>query len=177
MSAIAEDAVERKVGRLVIRTATQGDRAGYRHAADAPVLELRCQPTATGPVRSGTAVALAAVLAAGLLVFAIIVRSGPAIGAVSVAIGALGWLVLASRRGRAAAIVRIGADELCVIAPDRKLRAPIADVESVALGNDQDALRTVWARVKGEGRVLLLDGLTTDEADVALERIDAALRR
>lgn len=169
---------EETVGRLVVRAASRDGESDYRHPARVPVLELRCQPSRGGPIRSGVAVALASVLATALLAFAIIVRSWPAVGAVSVAVGALAWLVLASRGGRPATIVRLTDDELSVIAPGRGARVLLADVESVALGEDHDALRTLFARMRGAGRVLLLDGLTPEEADLALERLgDHVARR
>lgn len=168
----AAETQEHRVGRIVVRAAGAELPAG---SADAPVLELRCLPGATR-VRSWPAVVLSGVLTACLLAFAIVVRAWPAIGAVSVAIAALGWLVLASRSGQPGATVRVVGDELCVIAARRTLKVRTADVEAVALGEDRDALRTVWARVKGEGRVLLFEGLTAEEADAALRQISAALR-
>lgn len=178
MTAAAEvETHEHRVGRIVVVRAAPADvPAGDRRSADEPALEVRCLPEGEPRVRSKTAVALSAVLAAGLLAFAIIVRSWPAIGAVSVAIAALGWLVFVSRSAPLGGIVRVVGDELRVIAPGRSLKIRTADVEAVALGEDRDALRTVWARVKGEGRVLLFEGLTPEEAGAALEQLTAALR-
>lgn len=173
----AEEPEEQRIGRLVVRAASRDGASDYRHPARVPVLELRCEAGGRGPIRSGAAVALAAVLATVLLAFAVVVRSWPAVGAVSVAVGALGWLVLAGRSGRLAAIVRLTKDELRVIAPGRAARVPLSDVESVALGQDRDALRTLFARVKGAGRVLLLDGLTPEEAALALERLGELVAR
>jgi hypothetical protein len=83
---------------------------------------------------------------------------------------ALGLVVaLAYRRGRLARVaIRGGA--VAVSRPWRREQIPLERIEGLGVGLDAP-YSTVWVTVRERGRVLLLDGLTKDEADLVSRRL------
>ena len=113
----------------------------------------------------GSIAVLIGLLGLLLLLFAIRVRSGPAIGSVSMALIALSWLVWRARKPRRSGeeTLTVGSDQLTVSGPTREAAVDLADVTDIGTGSD-GSLRTVWARTETD-RVLLFDALTEEEAE------------
>lgn len=169
---------ETRVGTLILRHAPppEGD-APYRRRPDGPLEIERTRSEVPRP-RPGVISALVAVLGLGLLVFAAYVRSGPAIGAVSFALVALAWLVLRSRVAvDRVERIRLAGEQLHVESGDEPMTVAVSDVARVDLGLDTASLRTVWAAVAGRGRVMLLDGLTEEEANAMIDALRDRLDR
>lgn len=82
-------------------------------------------------------------------------------------------LLVALSRGPADASVRVDAGHLQVRAGARRARYPLERVKQVSVGED-GSFRTVWARV-GDARVLLLERLAPDEAELAVSTLRTLL--
>jgi hypothetical protein len=159
------DVHEQRVGRLRVR----GCKEGYREAALPVELEIARDPLDASK-RSRLAPLLAGVLVVALLSFAVLARSGPSIGSVTVVMVAFAWLFYSQGRGRARVetVLRVADGELRARGEDGSpLRVRLDRIEALGLGLDEAPLRTLWIRVEGEGRMLLLDGLSEEEASVA----------
>jgi hypothetical protein len=173
----AEEPVEAQVGSIVVRhlTPPEGD-AAYRSRWRGP-LEIECASASTERRAPGVVSALVAVLGLALLGFAAYVRSGPAIGTVSLALVALAWLVLRSRGEpvRRRQVIRVDDDRLTVRGADEPIEVPVASVETVGVGLAEASLRSLWVRLPRRGRVLLLDRLTEEEAHCAADALRGAL--
>ena len=91
---------------------------------------------------------------------------------------ALGWLVVRSRgeTRRPRRAVRVDDDRLTVTGPGEPIRVSRGDVEAVGAGRDEAGGRTLWARIRGRGRTLLLGQLTDPEAEAAVSALREALR-
>lgn len=170
---------EHRVGQLLVRTrAVEHDYRDAAIPAEVEILRHALPSLTVRRVRSAAQVAMVISLLLGiaLIVFAAIVRSMPAIGSVSVAVIALAILFgrgLFPRSERGVA-VRVAGDELRVLADGTRVR--IDRVEDLRTGEDGD-LRTLFAVVRERGRVLLLDGLSPDEAALAERHLRAILER
>jgi hypothetical protein len=177
MRSDTEEPVESRVGSIVVRhlTPPEGD-AAYRSRWRGP-LEIECVSAPLEQRSPGVVSALVAVLGLGLLGFAAYVRSGPAIGTVSLALLALAWLVFRSRGAgeRENQVVRVDDDRLTVGGVEEPVRVPVAEVERVGVGRDAASLRTLWVRLTSRGRVLLLSRLTENEAQAAAGALREAL--
>ncbi len=173
------DVNEERIGTLLVKSAEGTDELTYREPAVMPRVEIvrAGDQVSTGSFRSPYVTLLASLLAFGLLSFAIIVRSGPAIGAISVAVGALAWLVLrGGKRIVTGTRVGIADGELRVVSPEQRLKVPLDEVEGIGIGEDEPFV-TLFARLRGRGRVLLMDGLTREEAEAVVARLGDALGR
>jgi hypothetical protein len=158
--------VEDRVGRLSVSSRAPDAPQDYR-TRSMPVMELtRGSKSLSRHPR--TAIALVALLGVGLLVFAILVHDGPAIGAVSVGLAAMLWLVVGSSRRWTEERIRVELDDDALhVTGKEKLRIPIADIQEVGIGVDTPPLHTLFVHARNAGRMLLLDGLTREEADLA----------
>lgn len=176
MSSRRADIEEQVVGRLLIRvTKPEGVEAPYRGGAGMLRLERRGEDTMKKPPWTRGPVVLAFILMAMLITFAGVTRTGAAIGTVSIAVLALLYLVIRGER-RASAVswveldggtVRAGGDgDPVQLGADR--------IEQVDVGHD-GAYRSVFVRVREEGRVPLLYGLDEAEATAARDALTAAL--
>ncbi|HJL14597.1 MAG TPA: hypothetical protein RMH99_03005 [Sandaracinaceae bacterium LLY-WYZ-13_1] len=169
---------ERSVGAVTVRhlAPAEGDDA-YRSRLRGGPLEIEHTVEEAIVRAPGPVTGLIAVLALLLLVFAIWVRSIPAIGAVGMALFALGWLFFFSRTRprRRRRVVRLDDDALSTAGMDEPFRAPVARVEGVGVGRDAASMKTLWVRVSGRGRVLLLAGLDGVEASAAADAMREAL--
>ncbi len=159
--------MEERVGNLLVRRAAEVDLEIVR--SDGQI--------AGGSFRSPLVTALTGLLAFGLLTFAVIVRSAPAIGSISVAVMALGWLVFfGGRRTVERTRVALAQGRLSVEGTEEPLDVPADEIEGLGIGQNLPT-STVFAYVKDRGRVLLLDGLSPEEAESAAARLSSALGR
>ncbi len=172
----ASPLVEERVGRLAVFSRAHEHGSSYRDAALAPILELKLA-AAKAPNRPRVRLVglLILVLSIILLIFALVTRSGPAIGTVSIALAAMAWLVLAGRRMRSSTL-RIQNGELALLDHTAGYRLPLLQIESAGVGQDTEGLATLFVRVRDRGRVLVFDGLSTEEAELAARCLREALR-
>jgi hypothetical protein len=151
---------ERRVGRLRVRAQAAPGQNGSieirRESLDSP----------GGAFRSRFAWLALMGIAVALIGFSVRVRSFPGLG-----IGALLVVLLALiaivRGRRPPAIVRVQGTEVRITSFGGSIQLPLERVERLGVGRDMDPLHTVWVAVRGSGRVLLLDGLTAEEAELA----------
>lgn len=166
-TATVEQRVEEHVGRIVVR---------HPSGLSGAPLEIERVGAVRGSRRPGPITALVFVIGLLLLVFAAYVHSGPAIGAVSFALFAMLWLVVGSgRRAAASSRVRVGEDRILAESDGASVEASLGDVQEIGIGLDGGSHHTVWARVEGRGRLLLLSGLTALEARTAREHVRRAV--
>jgi hypothetical protein len=170
---------EEHIGNLLVRSALpMGDEASYRDPALSPQIEIMRSETEVerGNFRSPLVGALGVLLSAGVIAF-VSVRSWPAVGVVGAALIGLGWLVLlGSRRTVERTRVWVEDGQLRVVGSEGPLAFGAEDVEGFGVGEEKP-LATLFVRSKREGRVLLLVGLTADEAETAASRLAEALGR
>jgi len=160
---------EEKVGGLTLRRGapSEGDDQ----------LEIRTGESTVGPATGpGPIMVLVMILGSALLVFAVLVRSLPAMATVGAALSAMAWLVMRRRTRRAASgSIAVGSEGVRVVTAERASTTPFADVEAFGIG-ESGATHTLWMQVVGEGRVLVFEGLDDDEAEAAEAAIDEAMR-
>lgn len=160
------DASDRRVGDLLIRaTSLESDDVPYRSQVGSLRIE-RPKAAAASFEGPGLVTILIALLSAVLLAFALIVRSWPAVGAVSLTIAALGWLVLRGRDERGTRWVELGAGKLSAGGEGEPVELALDEVSDVGIGVD-GAYRSLFVLVEGAGRVALLYGLKDAEAEAA----------
>lgn len=168
------DTAERTVGELRIRSAPlERDEAPYRSQPSSVRLERTGGGMASfgGP---GVATYLIALVMAGLMSFALIVRSWPAIGAVTFIILALGVIVARRRPQPKTRWVEIGGGRLQAGGEGESVEVALDEVQEVAVGVDGPS-RSLFVRVEGVGRVPLLYGLDEEEARAAQRSVRDAL--
>lgn len=167
-----ESTGEERLGRLSIRAPARDEAAGSawielrRDSLDAPA----------GAFRSRLAWMALMGIAVAMIGFSARVGSFPGLG-----IGVFLVLLLAGiaivRGRRPPTIVRVEDGRLRVTRRRVELDVELSSVERVGVGRDMSPLHTLWATVQTGGRVLLLDGLTAEEAELALSRLEPRLRR
>ena len=172
--ALTEASETETVERLRIRRGMRLHDATYREAGS-QTLELELPPSAvTLESARPLVVMLIGILSTLLLTFAVVVRVWPAVGTVSVAVGALAFLVFKRAKPAPPQRVCLAPEELMASGLERH-RAPIADVRGVGAGAGSASSRTLWVELEGVGRVLLLDGLSTGEASAARDALERAV--
>lgn len=175
----AAKVVEERIGSLLVRSATRaGEDASYRDPALAARVEItRDEGSAPrGNFRAPLGASLGLLLTAALAAF-LRVHSWPAVGVAATALSALAWLWFSGpRRTVERARVWVADGELHATGAEGPARFRADDVEGFGIGEEKP-LSTLFARVSGQGRVLLLDGLTREEAEAAASRLTDALER
>ncbi len=155
-------------------TRVEGAEGAYRVGAGTLRLERHGPDTQARPLWLRPPVALSAILVALLSTFALVTRSGPAIGTSSVAILALVWLVSrGEQRARAVSWVELDGDTIRAAGDGEPVTVSAASVTDVRVGVD-GAYRSVFC-VAGDDRVPLLFGLDEAEAAAARDALAAAL--
>ncbi|MEQ8886761.1 MAG: hypothetical protein RID93_03940 [Sandaracinaceae bacterium] len=167
-----------EVGRLLFELESVDGEPTYRSEHGRRLAVSRGVEEVVGERRyPGSIAVLIGVLGAILLLFAIRVGSGPAIGSVSVVLMALAWLVFRARRPRRTGreTLTVEDDVMRLAAPSRSAEVALADVLEIGTGVD-GPLRTVWARTSDD-RVLLFVALTDVGADAMQDALREALAR
>jgi hypothetical protein len=164
---------EERTGRISVRTSARPQAADYRRPALAPALEIERGPLPFALSRAQITVIF---IAAGFSValFAVLLRVGatplPCLGPVVLLAC---WALLAHQRGRRI-VLAVGADAITVARPWSRERIALDRIEGLGVGLDAP-YSTVWITVRDRGRVLLLDGLTRDEAELVSRRLHAVI--
>jgi hypothetical protein len=162
------DAIER-AGRLVVRTGTREHAADSRRSA--LEIERGPLPFTLTPARI-TVIVIATTLSVGTFVVMTIAHATPlpCVGPLALLAG---WALLAFWRGRRV-LLQLGEGAITVSGPWSSERVAVDDVEELGVGDDAP-YAALWIRVRGRGRVLLLDGLTREEADLASRKLCAVI--
>lgn len=176
---MSEGAVtEERVGRLLVRRYVAEEReAGYREAALEPRVELRREPLdpPRDVFRSRFAWMALLALTAALFAFSVRVGSMPGLGLAGVVLVILVLIAILKSR-RPPTLVRVTGVDVRVVRPDGRVEVSLEQIERLGVGRDMDPLHTVWVAVRGQGRVLLLDGLTAEEAELAESQLAPFVR-
>ncbi len=154
---------EHRVGRLLVREP---------RAAQDGWVEIRRESleSPTGAFRSRFAWMALLAIAVGLIGFSARVGSFPGLGIGVILVALLAGIAIFRGR-RPSSLVRIADAQVSIVAPAGATELPLDDIERLGVGRDMDPLHTVWVAVRGKGRLLLLDGLTVEEAEVAASRL------
>lgn len=152
---------EERIGGITVRT------------TDAAVEIDRARREVPPSRAQAVAILVALFLAVALATLATFTGSRPVLGVAPVPLIALVvGAFLQYQRARAVS-VRVDAEAITWRGAGKK-RVPKELVESVGIGND-GGHRTVWLAVRGVGRLLVLEGLTDPEAELAAARLRAAV--
>jgi hypothetical protein len=165
------DADVQRVGRVSVIARARDHVAGYRASPLAPILVLERDQLPRRPSKGQmVAIGIATFLTLLLTVVGAFAMSRPICGVVPVpALAIIIAAIIAYLRSRAV-VVRVDTDDVTL--PGRKI--PRERIESVGVGS-AEPYRTLWLLVRGEGRVLVLEGLTADEAELAERSLVGAL--
>lgn len=164
-----------QVGRVVVRRAAEADGA---EPGPPDVLEqsLEIERTTLPLVftRAQTvAIAISLFLTTAFLVLTIVATASPRgiwIAPILVIAGSAFVGYLRSRRS----VVRVDANGLTASRPGMREHVALQDIEGLGVGREHP-YRTLWVRVRGRGRVLMLDGLSPEEADLASRSLRAVI--
>jgi hypothetical protein len=174
MDAFAGHENEVRLGRVVVRAIAGDGASSYRDATKAKLVIERAPIPFRLTQAQLVATGIAIFLAIAVLVLALATGSRPALGVVPIPpIALVVGLVIALLRTQRMSLI-VANDHVSMTAPLRSAHAPIDRIDSIDVGNDAP-YRTVWMRVQGVGRVLVLDGLDEREATLAAGRLREAL--
>jgi hypothetical protein len=174
-------AEEERIGRVVVRTASRHGKQDYREPALLPVLEIE---RGALPMRLSRAQLVATLIALfitiAIAIFGIYSRERAILGASPIPLVALVIGAIIHVRETRRALVRVGRRELAASALGPSRRILLDRIEGLGSGIDQkqatlEQRRTLWIRVRDEGRLPLLDALTEEEAALASRRLREAL--
>lgn len=164
---------EDRVGRVTVRTGTRPEVADYRRPALTAALEIERGPLPFTLTRGqGVVIGLGFVLSAALFAFTLFATSSPVVCLAPLVMVACVGVVGYQRNRRV--LLRVGADAITVSRSLSSERIALEHVEGLGVGLDAP-YSTVWITVRTRGRVLLLDGLTRDEADLVSRRLRTVL--
>lgn len=166
---------EERIGRVTVRTTSRAGRQDYRGPALVPLLEIERAALPRKLSRAqlvATLIALFLTLAVGGL--GAYVSSGAVMGAAPTPLVALIIAAFIHVRETSRLVVRVGKRELAASSIGAHRRIALERIEGLGTGRDQDQ-RTIWIRVRGEGRVPLLDALSDEEADLVSRRLREVL--
>lgn len=145
----------------------------YRDAGLRP-LRIRREAGASPARRPVPIIMVIGFVNVALSVLAGIVRSWPAIGAAVAALGALVWLATSvGKEIGGAKSVELELDE--VLRAD-ELELPVSELRKVGVGQGGGHTRTVWVSIRN-GRHLLLEALSDEEAQAAARALEDAIAR
>lgn len=159
---------EERAGRIVIR-------AGVRSTgSDSPVLEIErvALPFALSRAQI-TVVSIATGLAVGIFVVLVLARAPTTLPSVGPLVLLALWALVGHQRRRGV-VIRVGAEAITVSRPSSRERVALDRIEALRVGEDAP-YSTVWVAARDKGRVLLLDGLTRDEAELIARRLGAVI--
>jgi hypothetical protein len=155
---------------LEVRRREPVGATGYRSAKPLPRLELARGSFYTG--RVWLSPLLVALIGVGVTTSGIFLAHIAILGAGSFFFMLAGLLLFTALGGRA----WLRVDDVRVRGRCSGTSLDVAREEIVSLGTGSEAgSRTVWVNVKGEGRHLVLDGLSEDDAATAIRELREAL--
>lgn len=164
---------EAVVGRVVVRRNSRSEGPDHRSATSEFIdIERNSLPLVFTRAQI-VAIAVSLFLATALLVLTIVAsRTPPGIWlAPLIVLGGSAWIAYQRTRR---SVLRVDGESITAIRPWSREQIAICDVEGFGVGAEHPH-RTLWVAARGRGRVLMLDGLSNEEAELALRTLQAAL--
>ncbi len=163
-----------QVGRIVVRRTAGTDGAEHRRIGAARTLEIERTTLPLAFTRAQTvAIAISLFLTTALLVLSIAATASPPGIWIAPILVIAGAAFVGHQRSRRS-VIRVDAKGLTALRSGQREHVALEDIEGLGVGREHP-YRTLWVRVRGRGRVLMLDGLSPEEADLASRSLRAVI--